>query len=90
MSMDDQYEQLRRFSSRLAHANSALHAASQNLARAHERVDHDWQDALRREYDRLYSPLGDRVTRYLHHDAPAYEQFLREKIQALNRYLYGD
>ena len=89
MSMDQQLEQMERFRRDLGAFNERLAAASRDLAAAHERLAPLWQDSFRREYDALYTPFAERLERYHHHEAPAFEGFLREKTAALHRYLFG-
>ena len=90
MSMDHQLAQMERFQHDLQAFNERLNAAARELVNAHDRLSPLWTDSFRREYDALYVPFAERLERYRAHEAPAFEQFLREKSAALQRYLFGN
>jgi hypothetical protein len=88
-SMDDVYERMQIFARELAEFQDALTDSLADLRRCHEAIDSLWQDEARRHYDALYGPLRDMLERYLRHQVPAYQTFLREKLRALEGYLFG-
>jgi hypothetical protein len=87
--MDDVYERMQVFARELAEFQDALTDSLADLRRCHEAVDALWQDEARRQYDELYGPLREMLERYLHHQAPTYQAFLKEKLRAIEGYLFG-
>lgn len=89
MSMDEQYEQMRIFASTLSAFNEHLRASVADLQAQHDDISPLWQDSMRRDYDSQWLPLAQHMRSYLTQQGPAYEQFLRDKLHALEAYLYG-
>ncbi|WP_152551043.1 hypothetical protein [Picosynechococcus sp. NKBG042902] len=60
-----------------------------NLQKNHDQVSPLWQDDMRKNYDAQWGEFDDLMKNYLKREAPAYSQFLKKKLQDLNRYLRG-
>ena len=89
MSMDDQYLELRRFLDAMTHFNENLKGSMHELQNHHDRVDRDWQDAMRRTYDTYWEPLEQHMQNYIKREGPEYDRFLKSKLKSLGRYLNG-
>jgi hypothetical protein len=88
-TMNDQFEQMRLFQDALIRFNDQLGGSMRELERRHDYVSPHWQDDMRKEYDRQWSPLSDIMKRYLNRESRAYVEFLSIKLHALGRYLHG-
>ncbi len=82
MSLDDTFQQMRRFHQVLKQFNVELNKSMADLQVNHDGVSPHWQDEMRQEYDARWK-------QYLVREAPAYEQFLDRKLVDLARYLRG-
>lgn len=89
MSMDEQYEQLGRFAKALEQFNDHLSASIQELEEKHAVVSPMWQDEMRKNYDREWEPLRERMSVYVKGEAQRYVDFLHAKRRLLERYLRG-
>ncbi|MBM4429999.1 MAG: hypothetical protein FJ026_06555 [Chloroflexi bacterium] len=89
-TVDDTYAQMTTFLQTLKDFNTHLHVSVSDLAHHHEAVNPLWQDSFRRQYDAEWQQFVDLMARYLNQEAPAYEQYLYEKLIALGGYLYGN
>lgn len=90
MGMDEQYEQMRRFSAQLETYDAALRAGLNDLQQAHDHVSPIWNDAFRRRYDAIWEPFHKQMEDYVSNGAPRYEAYLRKKIVHLSRFLFGN
>ena len=89
MSMDEQLEQMKIFTTQLTVFNRNLTSELNSLARCHEQVSPYWQDSMRKQHDAVWLHLHENVVDYLKREAPAYEDFLIRKIRHLEEYLNG-
>jgi len=89
MSMDEQYEQMRRFAQALDKFNEQLSATARELQAKHDYVSPFWQDEMRRAYDAEWLPLSERMNLYNAVEGRQYMEFLTVKIRLLERYLRG-
>lgn len=87
MSMDDTYNELRRFAKELEEFNETLNDSVKALTDAHDQLDGLWQDAFRREYDQRWDSFSKEMDRYQSSVSNQYEEFLKDKIQQLKAYL---
>lgn len=90
MSMDEQYKEMRAFAKSLDAFNTQLQTSWKDLEQKHEAVSPLWQDTFRKQYDTEWSAFKESMERYLRHDVPKYSRFLREKMEYLRRFLYGN
>jgi hypothetical protein len=90
MNMDDQYEQMGLFQKVLIDFNQRLRVSMIELRDRHEAIAGMWQDNMRREYDRHWTPLEEEMNHYIGSEGPGYVEFLSLKHQALHRYLFGE
>jgi uncharacterized protein YukE len=89
MSMDEQYDEMRKFHAALTTFNEHLRASMSDLEEQHKQVSPHWQDAMRRTYDAHWQPLEQAMRQYLNRDGPVYLKFLERKISHIERYLFG-
>lgn len=89
MSMDDVFQELQYFKQALEQFNQQLNNSMKDLEDKHSNVSPHWQDEMRKTYDALWEPLYETMKNYSMREAPAYEEFLKQKIEALGRYLNG-
>jgi len=89
MSMDEQYEQMVRFTQTLERFNEQMNASVRELEEKHNVVAPLWQDEMRKDYDREWQPLHERMVNYTRIEAQRYVDFLRTKARLLERYLRG-
>ena len=89
MSMDDQYQHMSNFYRALVEFDDRLAASLRELEEHHDAIDSLWNDDARREYDRDWEPLHDRITDSLRLDSPRYRHFFEMKLKYLERYLRG-
>lgn len=89
MSMDDQYEQMLRFTRALEQFNDNLNTSVRDLEEKHAAVSPLWQDEMRQDYDREWEPLHERMVNYARIEAQRYVEFLHAKARLLERYLRG-
>lgn len=89
MSMDDTYFEMSNFRGSLSQFNDSLRRSVSELKAEHDKVSPYWQDQWRREYDAIWTPFEETMTRYLEIEGPNYVEFLEIKRQALGRYLDG-
>ncbi|MBP0013399.1 MAG: hypothetical protein J7525_09825 [Roseofilum sp. SID3] len=78
---------MRIFYSELNRFNDNLRSSMNDLQKNHDRVSPLWQDDMRKEYDRQWQEFDEMMKNYLQREAPAYSQFLDQKLQDLARYL---
>jgi len=89
MGMNDQYQQMIRFTKALEGFNDQLNTSMRELEEKHDGVTPFWQDEMRRDHDREWAPLHDRMKQYATLEGPRFVEFLRSKLRFLERYLYG-
>ena len=89
MSMDDQYREMRNFTTALMKFNDTLKASMNDLNRSHEEVSPLRHDEMRKRYDVTWTPFKEKMDHYLRFESVNYVEFLQIKIHALQRYLYG-
>lgn len=89
MSMDDQYEQMIRFTRSLEQFNEKLNNSIRDLEEKHSIVAPLWQDEMRKNYDLEWQPLHERMVNYARVESQRYIEFLRTKARLLERYLRG-
>lgn len=89
MSMDDVLQTMQRFEQELATFNDRLRTSFADLDQHHEQISGLWQDNMRRQYDARWSALEAHIQRYVAVDGGHYIEALREKLNAINGYLYG-
>lgn len=89
MSMDEQFEQMKKFEDTLRVFNEHLRSSLNELQARHDDVSPHWQDEMRKQYDSIWGPFRDTMKRYTASEGPGYVEFLNIKIRALRRYLQG-
>ena len=89
MSMDDQYHQMQRFQKELERFNEELATSMRDIEEKHDMVSGLWQDEMRKDYDREWKPLKERMDAYLKLEGHRFVDFIKQKIRFLERYLYG-
>lgn len=89
MSLDETAERMRIFLHALERFNERLNASVRDVERHHEAISPLWQDEFRRQYDALWSPFEESMKLYLKKDRAAYEEFIQQKLRAIEAYLYG-
>jgi len=87
--MDEQFRQMLVFRNTLEHFNGLVRASLADLGRHNDMVSPVWQDEMRKEYETHYADLREQIQRYDAIQAPAYLDFLAEKLEALEKYLHG-
>jgi uncharacterized protein YukE len=90
MSMDEQFEQMQYFAQALNTFNDRLKSSMIDLSSKHAFVDPLWQDAFRKRYDAEWDAFKTSMELYIAREAPAYTEFLQQKLIALRNYLYGE
>lgn len=89
-SMDEVLPRLLEFASALRKFQECIEGSMRDMRRSHDAVDPLWRDNSRREYDSVYSPLEDRLRRYVEHESPVLRGFIEHKAMQIDRYLHGD
>ena len=89
MSLDETAERMMIFHRALERFNERLNASCRDVQRHHEAIAPLWQDEFRRRYDATWGPFDDSMQRYLTRDRPAYEDFINQKLRAIEAYLHG-
>jgi len=88
-SMDEVLPRLLEFASALRKFQDSIEGSMRDMRRTHDAVDPLWRDNSRREYDSVYSPLEDRLRRYVEHESPILRNFIESKAMQIDRYLHG-
>jgi uncharacterized protein YukE len=89
MSLDEQFEQMRYFAQALEEFNERLRVSVTDLTNKHDTISPLWQDSFRRKYDAEWNEFEERMKAYIQREAPAYAQFLDDKLKHLYAYLFG-
>lgn len=87
MSMNDTFREMKNFHAELSRFNESLRSSMTDLQKNHDQVSPLWQDDMRKEYDSQWREFDETMKNYLKREAPAYVQFLDQKLRALAAYL---
>lgn len=89
MGMDDVFEAMCNFEKDLENFNENLKRSFIDLKNNHEAVLPLWDDTMKKDYDRKWIPLEEKIEEYLAKEGESYVEILIEKIEAIKGYLYG-
>ena len=89
MSMDDVYENLKSLEQGLEQFNEHLRNHFAEVMQAHDHLQPEWDDEMRREYDITWQPMQDSMEEYIHQIGPNYVGYLVQQLHHLRAYLYG-
>ena len=88
--MDDVYNSLQQFHTSLEIFNDRLKNSFEDLSKNHELVNPHWQDSIRKDYDRQWLNLNEKMKQYTSVEGNNYTDILLHKISILRRFLYGN
>jgi hypothetical protein len=89
MSLDETAERMRIFQRALERFNERLNASFHDTKRHHEIIAPLWKDEFRRRYDASWGPFDEAMQLYLAKERAAYEEFINQKLRAIESYLHG-
>jgi uncharacterized protein YukE len=89
MSMDDVHARAQALAQQLEKFNQHLRKAMDEVDRSHRQVSPMWKDAMRRDYDRNWLPLEDKMKEYNQRVGPRYLEFMLQRLRHLVAYLHG-
>jgi len=89
MSMDAVFIRMQQLCIGLQEFNDRLKLSIEEVNEQHDRVNGQWQDSMRRQYDARWLPLKETMDAYVTTVGPQYVEMLQARLQQLTQYLHG-